>query len=150
MRHPANRLALLAIPIVALILATAAGARSALISKLMDKTVAAHPNALWHIVHSLCTVDMKTSGHPAPCTAVNLSVGYAVLKDIQGDTQYLVIPTARVAGIESPALLGDSSPNYWQAAWSARRYFEASAHAQVPRDDIGLAVNSALARTQDQ
>jgi CDP-diacylglycerol pyrophosphatase len=120
------------------------------LSGLMDKTSAAHPNALWHIVHELCVPDMQARGHPAPCAVVNLAGGYAVLKDIQGPTQYLVIPTARVTGIESPALLAQTSPNYWQAAWSSRQLFEQSAGRAVPRQDIGLAINSALGRTQNQ
>jgi CDP-diacylglycerol pyrophosphatase len=95
-------------------------------------------------------VDMKASGLPAPCSAVNLKAGYAVLKDIRGATQMLLIPTDRISGIESPKLLAPQSPNYWQAAWSERRLFEQRAGRSAPRDDVGLAINSAYGRSQDQ
>jgi CDP-diacylglycerol pyrophosphatase len=107
-------------------------------------------SALWHVVHDLCVTDMKVSGLPAPCVAVNLGQGYAVLKDLRGKTQLLLIPTARVTGIESPALLSRKSPNYWQDAWDARPLFERGAGKPVPREDLGLAINSEFGRTQNQ
>ena len=111
---------------------------------------ASNPNALWHVVHDLCVTDMKVSHLPAPCLEVNRRGGYAALKDLKGKTQILLIPTARVTGIESPKLLAEDSPNYWQAAWQARRYFEARAGGAAPRDDIGLAINSIYGRSQNQ
>jgi len=115
-----------------------------------EDAAATHGNALWHIVHELCTPDMQTSGNPAPCVSVNFAAGYAVLKDIQGKTQYLVIPTAKVTGIESPELLAPGSPNYWAAAWDARKLVQDRIGHPVPREDIGLAVNSMNGRTQNQ
>jgi CDP-diacylglycerol pyrophosphatase len=118
--------------------------------RLLDGAQAHHPNALWHIVHDLCVTDMKASGVPAPCAAVNRKGGYAVLKDPQGRTQYLLVPTARVTGIESPQLMSRGSPNYWQAAWSSRRLIEGRVGRAIPRQDLGLAVNSIPGRTQNQ
>ena len=120
------------------------------LSHLVDKTVVQHPNALWHIVHDLCVTDMKTSGLSAPCARVNLAGGWAVLKDIQGKTQYLLIPTARVTGVESPALLQPHSPNYFAAAWAARGLFEQRIGHPVPRGQVSLAINSQYGRTQNQ
>jgi len=117
---------------------------------LVEDAVSAHPNALWHIVHDLCVTDMKTSGHPAPCVSVNLDGGYAVVKDIQGPTQYLLLPTARVTGIESPSLIAADSPNYWQAAWGLRPLFEQRVGHPVSREQLSLAVNSVAGRTQNQ
>jgi CDP-diacylglycerol pyrophosphatase len=111
---------------------------------------AAHPNALWRVVHDLCVVDMKLRGRPAPCLKVDRRAGFAVLKDLRGQTQVLLIPTARVSGIESPKLLAPGSVNYWQDAWAARTYFESRARRAVPRDDIGLAINSVFGRSQNQ
>ena len=108
------------------------------------------PNALWRVVHSLCVMDIKVNGIPAPCSAVDLHRGYAVLNDIGHATQLLLIPTDRVSGIEDPKLLAPSSVNYWQAAWDARRLFEVRIGRLVPREDIGLAVNSAFGRSQNQ
>ncbi len=111
---------------------------------------AADPNALWHIVHDLCAADMKVSGKPAPCVKVDVAGGYALLKDIRGETELLLIPTVRITGIEDRQLLAPSSPNYWQAAWDAKPLFEARARRPVPREDLGLAINSVYGRSQNQ
>lgn len=114
----------------------------------------ASPDALWRIVHEQCIPDQLANRDPSPCTVVDLSrgldAGYAVLKDIVGARQYLLIPTTPVAGIEDPLLLRPGAPNYFAAAWQARVFTEASAGGLLPRDWISLAVNSAAARTQDQ
>jgi CDP-diacylglycerol pyrophosphatase len=112
---------------------------------------AADPDALWHVVHDLCVTDMKVSGAPAPCSKVDLAGGYAVLKDIRGDTQLLLIPTDRVTGIESSKLFEAGSPNYWQAAWDALPLFEQRTGGRpVRRGDVALAINSLYGRTQNQ
>lgn len=111
---------------------------------------AADPSALWHIVHDRCVPDEQDRQDPAPCAAVDPAHGYAVLKDIVGNTQFLLIPTARVGGIEDKAILAPDAPNYWDAAWQARRLVEQRAGHALPRDDIALAINSVSGRTQDQ
>jgi CDP-diacylglycerol pyrophosphatase len=108
------------------------------------------PNALWRIVHTLCVTDMKVSGNPAPCARVDLKERYAVLKDIRGNTQLLLIPTDRLSGIEAPELLQPDAPNYFQDAWDARPLFDARAGHPVPREDIALAINSLYGRSQQQ
>ena|SRR5579863_27581 len=107
-------------------------------------------NALWHIVGEECVPDQKDSHSPRPCEMVNLAGGYAVLKDIVGNTQFLLIPTTRVSGIESPKILAANAPNYWEAAWQARHYVDERARRQLPRSAIGLAINSISARSQNQ
>lgn len=115
---------------------------------------AANPNALWEIVHDQCVPNQERNADPAPCARVVLDEGvargYAVLKDIRGATQFLLIPTARLAGIEAPELLVSDAPNYFAAAWHARRFVEGRAHRTLPRDALSLAINSALARSQNQ
>ncbi len=111
---------------------------------------AADPNALWRVVHDLCVPDMRVSGRPAPCAKVDLAAGYAVLKDIRGATQLLLIPTERVSGIEDPRLLASDAPNYWQDAWDAKGLFAARARRSVPREDLALAINSVYGRSQNQ
>lgn len=113
--------------------------------------VAADPDALWHIVSGECVPHQLSTRDPSPCAQVEPGPdGYAVLKDLVGATQYLLIPTARVDGIESPQLLQPGSPNYLADAWRARTFVEARAGTPLPRDWVGLAINSAEARTQDQ
>ncbi|HUO12926.1 MAG TPA: CDP-diacylglycerol diphosphatase, partial [Caulobacteraceae bacterium] len=110
----------------------------------------ADPNALWNIVHGKCAPNESATGKAAPCLAVDLAGGYAVLKDIRGRTQVLVIPTARITGIESPALLDAATPNFLADAWAARRFVERLAGRPIPRDDLALAVNSMDGRSQNQ
>ena len=111
---------------------------------------AAHPNALWHVVHDLCVPLRRTTGLSAPCLAVDLRGRTAVVPDPQSTTQVLLVPTQRVTGIEDPALLAPDAPNYWQAAWEARRFVSARARRATPRDAIGMAVNSFYGRSQEQ
>jgi CDP-diacylglycerol pyrophosphatase len=108
------------------------------------------PDALWHIVHDECVPDETQHHDPAPCALVDLERGYAVLKDRVGNTQFLVLPTARIPGIESPELLAPDAENYMEDAWAARRFVVARAGRDLPREDIALAVNSAAGRTQNQ
>ncbi len=114
----------------------------------------ADPSALWCIVHDRCVPDQMQHDDPTPCARVDLSRGvargYVVLKDRRGATQFLVLPTARLTGIESPALLAPNAPNYMQDAWTARRFVRARAPAKLTRDDLSLAVNSVYGRTQNQ
>jgi CDP-diacylglycerol pyrophosphatase len=115
---------------------------------------AADRMVLWRIVHEKCVVDEKAEGAPAPCIAVDISGGedngVAILKDLNGIAQHFAIPTRRIAGIESPDILDPTSPNYWRAAWSARSYLNARLPRELPRDAIGLAINAASRRSQDQ
>lgn len=110
----------------------------------------ADPNALWDIVSGRCVPDQRQHGDPAPCASVDLGGGWAVLKDLVGARQFLLIPTARVAGIESPELLAPDAPNYFAAAWRARSFVDERAGFTLPRDWVSLAINSEDARTQNQ
>ncbi len=115
---------------------------------------AADPDALWKIVHDRCVPNQQRNTDPAPCAAVSLTEGeahgYAILKDIRGATQFLLIPTSRVVGIESPDILAPDAPNYFAAAWAARSRVEAVLHHDLAREDVSLAINSPHARTQEQ
>ncbi len=110
--------------------------------------------ALWHIVNGQCVPDQLRNGDPAPCTEVDIRAGedrgYAVLKDSEGADQFLLIPTARVTGIEDPAVREPGATNYFEEAWGARVYTERENGGTLPRDWISLAVNSVPGRTQDQ
>lgn len=112
------------------------------------------PDALWKIVHGRCVPDQQQHGDPAPCALVALEAGepqgYAVLKDRNGPYQFLLIATAPVGGIESPALLAADAPPYFAAAWRARSFVEQAAHRALPREDLSLAINSRYGRSQNQ
>ncbi len=113
---------------------------------------AADPDALWKIINDRCVPDEQQHHDPAPCAAVvldhGLGNGHVVLKDLCGKTQLLLMPTAKISGIESSALLG--APNYWLAAWQARGRMIKLAERKVARDEISLAVNSVEGRSQNQ
>jgi CDP-diacylglycerol pyrophosphatase len=108
----------------------------------------ADPNALWDIVSKRCIPDQQERGDPAPCALVDHDS--ALLKDLVGDRQFLLIPTAKVTGIESPELLAPDAPNYFAAAWRNRSFVDERAGFALPRDWMSLAINSEDARTQDQ
>lgn len=114
---------------------------------------AANPDKLWQIVHDQC-VPAAASGAASPCVALDLSQGeargFAVLRDIRGVAQHLLIPTRRLTGIDSPELLEPGAPNYWAAAWQSRRLLEAALGRALPRDAVALVVNSVVARSQLQ
>jgi CDP-diacylglycerol pyrophosphatase len=108
---------------------------------------AADPNALWKIVHGRCVPNAQ-SGGPAPCAEVTAQ--WAVLKDINGATQFLLIPTDRVTGIETPSILDPIAPNYFAGAWEARHFVSERAGHVLPREDFALAINPPSARSQEQ
>lgn len=111
-------------------------------------------DALWQVVSMMCVPDQTQNHDPKPCTEVHLqdgtARGFAILKDLRGETQFLLIPTARITGIESPQLLAPDAVNYFAAAWEARSDVFAALHHDLPPDDISLAVNSEKSRSQDQ
>ena len=115
---------------------------------------AADPSALWKIVHDRCVPNLKDHGDPKPCALVDVTggedKGYAVLKDLVGIAQFLLIPTARNSGIDDPHSLNAGITNYWDHAWQARRFTEARLGAALPRDAVSLAINSSVGRSQDQ
>lgn len=109
------------------------------------------PNKLWEIVHRQCVPERQQ--HRAltpPCVAVNLHGRYTIIKDRNGATQFLLIPTARVTGIESPAVLAPDAPDYFAAAWRARGLVANALGHAMPDDTLSLAVNSQLSRSQNQ
>ncbi len=115
---------------------------------------AADPDALWKIMHDRCVPDQQQHGNPGPCVLVDVSGGigrgYAILKDLNGVAQFLLIPTERITGIEDPALLAPDAPNFFDAAWGARTFVEGQLRRTLPRDAVGLVVNSVQGRSQEQ
>jgi CDP-diacylglycerol pyrophosphatase len=115
---------------------------------------AADPDALWKIVHEHCVPNEQQRDDPDPCRIVDLhqgvAHGFVLLKDISGKTQYLVLPTARITGIEDPQLLDSGAANYFADAWAERGYTERAAGHALPRDALSLAVNSPYGRSQNQ
>src|ERR1700693_4858078 len=111
-------------------------------------------NALWEVVRNVCVPGQSEHHDPTPCLQVDLNggieSGFAILRDPRGGSQFLLIPTTRISGIESPIVRGPNATNYFASAWEVRTYVNEALHLTLPRDGIGLAVNSAVSRSQDQ
>ena len=107
------------------------------------------PDALWQIISRSCVPSNAAGKGPGKCAMVSPD-GYAILKDRRGRRQYLLIPTVRVAGIESPMLSQPDAPDYFGDAWKNRGFVSKAWGAQVPDGLMSLAINSAKRRSQDQ
>src|SRR5215207_8080303 len=101
---------------------------------------------LWNVVRGLC-LPTHAIGLTWPCIKVDLASEIAVLR--VGPSHLLAVPTQKLIGIESAALLQPSSPNYWQAGWEARGFLSLGSH-RLRRTEIGMAVNSVKGRSQDR
>ncbi len=114
----------------------------------------ADAGALWHLVHDQCVPHAMAHDGPGPCAEVSLApdadAGHALLKDLRGPLQFLLIPTRRSPGIDDPRLLAPGAPPYWAQAWHARHWLDERNGRPLPREDVVLAINSAWARSQDQ
>jgi len=110
----------------------------------------ANSDVLWNIVSRQCVPHLQTNHDPKPCYQVNLRQGYALLKDKVGIAQYLLIPTAKVSGIESPLLLQAQTPNYFWLAWSALPLLSQTLAKPVPNTLLSLAINAKWGRSQNQ
>ncbi len=130
--------------------------RSALLAAALLAAAPARADrmALWTIVHEQCVPHVNAGEAPKPCQNVDLShgeeKGAALLKDLRGVAQYLAIPTGRVTGIEDPLLLAPDAPNYFAYAWANRAALEAKLGRALPREAVGVSINSQFSRSQDQ
>lgn len=80
-----------------------------------------NPDALRKIVLQQCVPHQQQQQNPSPCAEVNLKGGYVLFKDRNGPLQYLLMPTYRINGTESPLLLDPLTPNFFWQAWRGVR-----------------------------
>ena len=104
-----------------------------------------NPDALRKIVLQQCVPHQQQQQNPSPCAEVNLKGGYVQFKDRNGPLQYLLMPTYRINGTESPLLLDPLTPNFFWQAWQGREIM--SGHGAG--SSIALAINSRSGRTQN-
>lgn len=109
-----------------------------------------HPDALWRIVSQQCVPHQQKNQNPEPCAKVDLPSGFVLLKDIHGPLQYLLMPTAKMKGMESPELLQAQTPNFFWLAWQQREMMSVRRGSHVPDDVVSLTINSTSGRTQNQ
>jgi CDP-diacylglycerol pyrophosphatase len=109
--------------------------------------------ALWAVISDLCVPNFVKASNPFPCLSVEGDVergGVAIVPDLWSRTQVLAVPTVRVRGTESSAVFSPDAPQWFEEAWNARHFVFRNLQHELPSEDIGLAINSRLSRTQDQ
>ncbi|HXZ01895.1 MAG TPA: CDP-diacylglycerol diphosphatase [Stellaceae bacterium] len=104
---------------------------------------------LWTLVQR-CIAHPEMTGPTDSCLLADPAKGYAILRDIRGQTQFLLVATDRRWGIEDPRIEPADAPNYFAAAWSARGCVAAALGRPVPDGEISLAINSTAARSDGQ
>lgn len=100
-------------------------------------------------------VAQEALGKPTPgCPMANADpkTGWAIVKDLRGLTQYLLVAAGKdLIGIETPALEQPAFADLWSGAWEGRRLVKSCAlarHEKEPDDaTISLAVNSKYCRS---
>jgi CDP-diacylglycerol pyrophosphatase len=111
-------------------------------------------DALWKNVHGRCIPNMLTNHVPAPCAMVSLPSGeedgFVVWKDSVGNSQYLVMPTKKITGIESLEILLPNAENYFADAWAVTALVNQQLHQRLPHTYFALAINSVSGRSQNQ
>ena len=103
---------------------------------------------LWHVVDGMCRPMMRWTGHPVPCLEVSPAGGWALLHAPFDGSQFLVVPLARITGIEDSASRSAEARDLWSVAWEHRRLVDARAGRALRPEEIALAVNSQSSRTQ--
>lgn len=111
--------------------------------------LAGNPDALRKIVLEQCLPNQLQQQNPAPCAEVKPDAGYAVFKDRNGPLQYLLMPTYRINGTESPLLLEPLTPNFFWLAWQSREFMSQKYGKEIPDSVVSLAINSRTGRTQN-
>ncbi|TXM99783.1 CDP-diacylglycerol diphosphatase [Methylobacterium sp. WL103] len=110
-------------------------------------------DVLWAALKT-CVLAKTVANRTFPCLDVDLGdkerPGTAVLRAPGEPTHVVVLPTVTVAGLEAPALRGTIGAAYWRAALAARHFVSDPLKGRVPVAEVGLAVNSARGRSQDQ
>jgi CDP-diacylglycerol pyrophosphatase len=109
--------------------------------------------ALWKVVQT-CVANRALTGAAFPCLKVDVSQGdergYALLRAPWGAPDLILAPTRRMVGVEDPSLQNMEAPNYFEDAWNARAFLSDGRPDPLVRDDVVLAVNPRLWRSQDQ
>lgn len=110
-------------------------------------------DTLW-VVTRTCVAAQSTFGKPFPCLRVDLGTaetpGFAVLKAPLLKTEVVVMPIAKVVGLEDASLRSAAGAAYWRAAVDARHHVTDALNGRLDLRDVAMAVNSWGGRSQDQ
>jgi CDP-diacylglycerol pyrophosphatase len=106
--------------------------------------------ALLSIAETKCVASAaKPNGEP-PCVKIARPSGYVILKDRKGSHHFLLLPLARLSGIESDVLVDGMTPNFFDLAWENRHLLTSESGVPVADSNILLAINSKYGRSQNQ
>ncbi|GJD84443.1 CDP-diacylglycerol diphosphatase [Methylobacterium haplocladii] len=110
-------------------------------------------DTLW-VVTRTCVAAQSTFGKPFPCLRVDLgnaaTPGFAVLKAPLLKTEVVVMPIAKIVGLEDMSLRSAAGAAYWRATMGSRHYVTDSLNGRLDLRNVGMAVNSRGGRSQDQ
>jgi CDP-diacylglycerol pyrophosphatase len=121
----------------------------------LPAAAAADPSrdVLWAALKT-CVLAKRIADRTFPCLSVDLGdkdrPGSAVLRAPGEPTHIVVMPTDTTPGLEAPVLRGPRGAAYWRAALAARPFVSDALKGRLPLEAVGLAVNSARGRSQDQ
>ncbi|WP_282499120.1 CDP-diacylglycerol diphosphatase (plasmid) [Pantoea sp. SGAir0180] len=114
----------------------------------------ARQDALWMVTNDVCRVNYAYTGYAAPCQQVYLAKGeqqgFSVIQNPRYPYHFILVPTLLLSGIESPLLSYTTRTDYFGYAWLMRYRVMAAYGGTVPEDRLGMAVNSAWGRSQNQ
>ena len=114
----------------------------------------ANGEGLWKIAQERCAPDQPRQDEPGRCVVVSTqggaADGFVILKGWKGVTHYLLMPTAKITGIEDAAVLEPGATNYFAKAWDNRDLIEKRLGRPLKRTRISIAINSAYGRSQGQ
>ncbi|KFK95069.1 MULTISPECIES: CDP-diacylglycerol diphosphatase [unclassified Serratia (in: enterobacteria)] len=116
----------------------------------------ARSDALWGVVDKLCMVNYQHQQDPAPCQQVYMppgqgkEQGFSVIQNPRYPYHFILVPTTPLSGIESPQLLLDGRTDYFGYAWLMRHRLTSEYGQPVPDERLGMAINSAYGRSQNQ
>src|SRR5271155_1261170 len=141
------------------LVAVAVGARGGLHTPRKDgadPSSDAGRDELRDLVQNQCLVNWRAHRNAAPCERIVLagaqpdSPGYALVGDGEIGAHYLLVPLKTMTGTDSAELLDPDLPNFFAEAWSARDLLNKYVGHAVPRTAVGLALNTARERDQNQ
>ena len=116
--------------------------------------VHADGGTLWRIISTQCLPGQRERHDPSPCAKASIeggeAHGFVLLKDRDGVAQYLLMPSAKITGIEDPAVLAPDAANYFDKAWDERQVVPDRLGRPLDRTQLSVAVNSIYGRSQDQ
>lgn len=106
--------------------------------------------ALWFVISRICQ-PANIIGLNFPCLRYDVGHGFAIIRSPFNDAlDFIITPTTKIVGIESPELLKTDTPNLWDAGWQQRVLLEEASKKKLSWNDVAMAVNSKFSRTQDQ